>query len=142
MVALGDWDTENYKFSANHSSTNSYLVWILFIFTTVFSQIIIFNILIAIMGDTYDSVFANMEKAKLKLKIEVMSDYVFVVRDEKQIKKFLFVATPTEDKVETEAPFGVKFSAISAIRTMLKSNDEKLESKMDTFNTVSLIASH
>jgi len=112
LVALGDWDTENYKFSANHSSANSYLVWILFIFTTVFSQIIIFNILIAIMGDTYDAVFANMEKAKLKLKIEVMSDYVFVVRDEKQIKKFLFVATPTEDKIETEASFGVKFSAI------------------------------
>ena len=41
-----------------------------------------------------------------------MSDYVFVVRDEKQIKKFLFVATPTEDKIETEASFGVKFSAI------------------------------
>ena len=95
LVALGDWDTEKYEISGNHSSSNSYLVWILFIFTTVFSQIIIFNILIAIMGDTYDSVFANMEKAKLKLKIEVMSDYVFVVRDEKQIKKFLFVATPT-----------------------------------------------
>ena len=123
MVALGDWDTENYKFSANHSTANSYLVWILFIFTTVFSQIIIFNILIAIMGDTYDSVFANMEKAKLKLKIEVMSDYVFVVRDEKQIKKFLFVATPTEDKIEIESSFGVKFSAI---RTMLKSNLENI----------------
>jgi len=62
LVALGDWDTENYEISGNRSS-NSYLVWILFIFTTFFSQIVIFNILIAIMGDTYDSVFANMEKA-------------------------------------------------------------------------------
>ena len=76
------------------------------------------------MGDTYDSVFANMEKAKLKLKIEVMSDYVFVVRDEKQIKKFLFVATPTEDKIETEASFGVKFSSI---KSFIKSNLENIK---------------
>ena len=127
LVALGDWDTENYAISTTRSSTNSYLVWLLFVFTTFFSQIVIFNILIAIMGDTYDSVFANMEKAKLKLKIEVMSDYVFVVRDEKQIKKFLFVATPTEDKIETEAPFGVMFSAI---RSMIKSNLENIKDSM------------
>ena len=120
LVALGDWDTENYAISTSRSPTNSYLVWLLFVFTTVFSQIIMFNILIAIMGDTYDSVFANMEKAKLKLKIEVMSDYVFVIRDEQKIKKFLFVATPTEDKIETEAPFGVKFSAIRKLKSNLE----------------------
>merc|ERR1712176_898523 len=68
--------------------------------------------------------FANMEKAKLKLKIEVMSDYVFVVRDEENIKKFLFVATPTEDKIETESTLGVKFSAI---KSFIKSNLENIK---------------
>ena len=126
LVALGDWDTEKYEISANHNSSNSYLVWILFLFTTFFSQIVIFNILIAIMGDTYDSVFANMERVKLKLKIEVISDYMFVVRSEKQIKKFLFVVTPTEDKVETESSLGVKFSKFLAIKSMINSNNASI----------------
>ena len=78
------------------------------------------------MGDTYDSVFANMEKAKLKLKIEVISDYMFVVRGEKQIKKFLFVVTPKKDTIETESSFGTKFSEFSAIKSMIKSNNENI----------------
>ena len=128
MVALGDWDTENYDISSSGNRTNSYLVWILFIFTTFFSQIVIFNILIAIMGDTYDSVFAHMEKAKLKLKIEVISDYMFVVRGEKEVNKFLFVVTPSEDKVETESSFGVKFSEFSAIKSMINDSEKSITS--------------
>ena len=56
------------------------------------------------MGDSYDFVFQNMDKAILKNKIEVMSDYVFVSKNEPDIKRFLFVATLAEEDIETEEP--------------------------------------
>jgi len=117
MVTLGEYSTDNYSLtrSAFATKNDSYIVWMLFIFTTVFSQIVIFNILIAIMGDTYDFVFSNLEKAILKNKIEVMSDYVFFIKSEKNIERFLFVATLAEEGIETESPLGVKFAAIKGI---------------------------
>ena len=35
--------------------------------------------LIAIMSDTFDKVFENKQQAILKLKVQVMSDYSFVI---------------------------------------------------------------
>ena len=88
------------------------------------------------MGDSYDFVFQNMEKAILKNKIEVMSDYVFVIKSKPNIERFLFVATLAEEDIETEVPLGVKFSAIRGMiqknlenmkETVVKKLDEKLE---------------
>jgi len=126
MVALGEYGTDTYSptRSTFDTTNDSYIVWTLFILTTVFSQIVIFNILIAIMGDTYDFVFSNMEKAILKNKIEVMSDYVFVIKSKPNIERFLFVATLAEEDIETEVPLGVKFSAI---RGMIQKNLENMK---------------
>jgi len=76
------------------------------------------------MGDTYDFVFSNREKAILKNKIEVMSDYCFVIKKEENNEKFLFVATLAEDDIETDEPFGVKFAAIRVIEQNLKNTKE------------------
>ena len=81
------------------------------------------------MGDSYDFVFQNMEKAILKNKIEVMSDYVFVIKNEKNIERFLFVATPAEDEIEADEPLGVKFAAIRVIEQNLKEMKETVVRK-------------
>ena len=49
MLLLGDFDIENF----NLYGRDSY-VWVLFIFMTFILQIVYLNILIAIMGDTFD----------------------------------------------------------------------------------------
>jgi hypothetical protein len=45
-VAFGDFDTDNY------SSPQ----WVIFILTSLFIPLVMFNLVIAIMGDTYDRV--------------------------------------------------------------------------------------
>ena len=65
-----------------------------------------------------------MDKAILKNKIEVMSDYVFVIKSKPNIERFLFVATLAEEDIETEVPLGVKFSAI---RGMIQKNLENMK---------------
>ena len=49
MLLLGDFDLENFNLYGRDSH-----VWVLFIFMTFILQIVYLNILIAIMGDTFD----------------------------------------------------------------------------------------
>ena len=51
MLALGDYDLTNIK-----TSDDDAMIWILFIFSTFIAQITFLNMLIAVMGDTYDKV--------------------------------------------------------------------------------------
>ena len=48
--------------------------------------------MIAIMGDSFDKVYENKQQAILKLKLDVMSDFVCIVPGLQKPNKFLFVA--------------------------------------------------
>ena len=50
-LSLGDFDTENYAEAGDRS-----LLWVLFVLGTLILQITLLNMLIAIMGDTFDEV--------------------------------------------------------------------------------------
>lgn len=56
LLLLGEFDLENYD-----NGPNSILIWIMFILATFMSQIIIFNMLIAIMSDTYAKISEKKE---------------------------------------------------------------------------------
>ena len=91
LVAIGEFSLDN--FSTN-SSKDSLAVWLLFILATVFSQIIILNMLIAIMGDTFDKIWENKPVYVLRLKVELLCDFsIFLGGDSKNQNNFLFVAT-------------------------------------------------
>jgi len=118
LVALGDFDFENYS---SEYANNAWIVWILFVFATMFSQIIILNMLIAIMGDTLDKVFENKQQAILKLKVEVLRDFSIFI-EKGSGNKMLFIAEPfTEEEVPQEQWEG----KINAIRKMIESQQEK-----------------
>lgn len=89
MLALGEFGTDSFSGGKDY-----WIVWLLFVGSTIMSQLVILNMLIAIMGDTFDFVFENQYQMKLKLKIELMNDYVYVVYSKPDNTKFLFVATP------------------------------------------------
>ena len=95
MVALGEFGpTEAYTEESKHSI----FAWLIFGFATIFTQIIILNMLIAIMGDTFDRVIENQQLAKLKLKVKVLSDFIFYLP--KEDKKFIFLATPRNKETD------------------------------------------
>ena len=54
LFTLGEFRIDNFS-KAN--SKNTVIVWVLFVFSTVFSYILIMNMMIAIMEDTYERVF-------------------------------------------------------------------------------------
>ena len=64
----------------------------MFLFVTIFAQIVLLNMLIAIMSDTHDMVTENRQLSKLKLKVKVLSDFKFLLVNES--KEFIYLAVP------------------------------------------------
>lgn len=60
MLGLGEFQMDYYN------DGDSYILWILFIMSTFITQITFFNMLIAIMGDTFARVSEGMEQATIK----------------------------------------------------------------------------
>ena len=76
MLSLGDFvDTlEGYE---NHPQ--SLLVWILFLVTTFVTQITMLNMLIAIMGNTFDNVIERKSIYAIQMRLSILSDYKDVI---------------------------------------------------------------
>ena len=82
MLSLGDFGFyENWDFSSKDEDIetireerlNVQVMWLIFLFSVFFSQIVVFNMLIAIMGDTYDRVQEIKKQYGLKLGISYLS---------------------------------------------------------------------
>ena len=74
MLSLGEFNTENFS-----NEGGDYIVWLVFIASTFVTQITFLNMLIAIMGDTFDKATEVKEQSALKEKIDILADYVAIV---------------------------------------------------------------
>ena len=94
LLTLGEFDLEHFSNSSyvpNHDP-NYGTDWVIFTGATFFVQIILLNMLIAIMSSSFDSIFENKKQFVLSLKLEVLSDYSFLF-SQKVKGNFLFVAS-------------------------------------------------
>ena len=62
------------------------------------------------MGDTFDRVIENQQLAKLKLKVKVLSDFIFYLP--KEDKKFIFLATPRNKETDMNSDWQGKITEI------------------------------
>lgn len=90
------------EFAIDNNDEGSYvvIVWIIFILATFVSQVIIFNMLIAIMGDSYAKISEMREQAALKEKIQILCDYLRIVHDKDDLDTFLVYMKPNEEADE------------------------------------------
>ena len=89
--------------------------WIVFIVGTFFINVIIFNMLIAIMGDTYDRVFDNKRRAKLKLKVSALNEFSFLF-SKLPVYKYLFIISLKRREDEETGEDGEWEGKIAAIQ--------------------------
>ena len=76
FFTISDYDeTERYDVEGG-----DLLIWGLFILATFFTQITFLNMLIAIMGDTFDRVSEVKAQSALAEKIKILADYITIVR--------------------------------------------------------------
>ena len=94
-LSLGEFDNENF---IPGSDGGDEIAWITFMGATLITQIMFLNMLIAIMGDTFERVTESREQSALAEKIRILADYVYVVPYENEakgtMKKFIFMLRP------------------------------------------------
>ena len=60
-LALGDFNLDSFDtFESSGLIVEYYLIWFIFIFGTLFLVIVLLNLLIAIMGDTFSKVLESI----------------------------------------------------------------------------------
>ena len=124
MVALGEFHTESYL-------RNEYMpiVWILFIMATFFTQITMLNMLIAIMGDTFDKVTENKKTFTTRTKLQILGDYTgnFL----KQEKKNMFLFSIEVDQEDQEDGFETWEGMIQRLRRFTSKQFDSLQQSLN-----------
>ena len=71
-LGLGEFEIDSYREADNQK----FLIYLLFVLSTFLIQITFLNLLIAIMGDTYDRVTDVRENNARLTKLKIMGDYI------------------------------------------------------------------
>lgn len=99
LLALGQFDLENFA-----DQPESYLCYIFFLLATFITQVVMLNMLIAIMGDTFERVIENRDVNAIKTKLQLIGDLVATLEqkssEEEMKKRFMFVVKPDDDIVD------------------------------------------
>ena len=76
---MGEFEVDAYRDSEVHKL----LIYVLFILSSFIIQITFLNMLIAIMGDTFDRATEERENNARETKLRIMGDYVhLILKDE------------------------------------------------------------
>lgn len=73
-------------------------MWGLFLFGTFLTMLVFLNMIIAIMGNTYDNVLDNWERSGLIERTAIYADYMSIVNKSSlsELDSFLYVVTRKE----------------------------------------------
>ena len=123
---LGEFNTDGFSM---HPDTAE--LYFLFVFTTFITQVTFLNMLIAIMGDTFDKVIDNRPTYSLKNKLMLMADMQSIIAQETDAtiadsNVFLYVIQPSsqneEEVVDEEGQWRGK---VYYIQNLIKSKFDK-----------------
>ena len=134
LLALGTFDT------LEHINDHSWgwLTLLFFIVATFFTQIMLFNMIIAIMGDTFSNAMEMREVNGIRMKLTILGEQAPLLsqRDKKdQDKIFMFVARPVEEEGDDDDNWNGQIQKITSIT---KKQIGKLIKDMKKMNGLSM----
>lgn len=90
LLSLGEFQTDNFE-----GTKYPTLVWSVFLVATIALQIVFLNMIIAIMGDTFDKVMEQKERYSLGVAPDIYADYFSYLDKDPKIKQknYLYVIT-------------------------------------------------
>ena len=104
LLSLGDFvDT----LGGYEEHPQSVLVWLIFLVTTFVTQITMLNMLIAIMGNTFDNVIEKKSLHAIQTRLSILGEYKNIVNRVKKdanqdLENFNYVVYPIVDEDEIE----------------------------------------
>ena len=90
LTGLGGFNKDNY------SEYNSRSVWIMLILATIIVQLMLMNLLIAIMGESFSRITAIMQQSTLKELCAIMQDHIWLQKIDElfESKRYIMWLTP------------------------------------------------
>lgn len=124
-LAYGDFETDKYE---------TWYQWSVFAISTITIPLVMFNLLITIMGDTYDRVQANLEVADSKELASLILDVESVLFWRRNVgsAKFIHECDESRDyESEAEQAWAGKITAIKQELKNLSSVSKRTEGRLD-----------
>ena len=132
QIALGDFATDEF------GQFNLWLVWILFLLSTLFVVIIMFNLLVAIVGDTFERVLSHCENSMYMEIASLMVDNEHLISGKDAEKynqengKYLIVVKPDlEDSGDDQWE-----GRMAAIKKTIQKVDQEVSAVIEDRNKV------
>jgi hypothetical protein len=103
-MVLGDFDTNAF------GEVSVGYVWVLFILCTVFNMIIMMNLLIAIISESFAVVTASAEQASYREMADIIAENTYLIPDDRRVSycgvnKYLIVATDIQKEMDGQQSF-------------------------------------
>ncbi|CAI2364011.1 unnamed protein product [Moneuplotes crassus] len=92
--SLGDFNTDNFE------GTDKYYLYTIWFMNVLIALIVLLNLLIAIMGDTFDRVRENSENNMLKELAAIMSENEMLINRDKKFSQYKYIIVVETDKGE------------------------------------------
>ena len=122
LMALGEFDIDHLQDSLYRPSPS-----ILFVLFTFIIQIVLLNMLIAIMGDSYDQVAQQAHFTSLTERLQTITEYAYLF-DTKDDNQFLFMIEPEGNA----SSVGDKSSKFTKVVQTFESGNSKLQNMINT----------
>ena len=135
LLLLGEFELDNFD------TKNNAWVWLIFFLATFISQVMIFNMLIAIMGDSYAKVTETQEQSAMKEKIRNLSDYIDAVEDD-QINTRYLIVLKLESRDDEDNWQGILSAIKSTINNAVQELTHAFSKKYDSLTNEMRIISH
>jgi len=121
LLGLGEFATDDID------GVNKILMWIFFLCATFITHVTFFNMLIAIMGDTFDRVMEMKEKQTVKERMNILADYsqIFQTKERVDKEEFLFSMKPVDSEEAGENDWAGKVAFIRKSIMLLKTQMNK-----------------
>ena len=87
-------------FGSDSSEGGKAYIWIVFVLATLLTQVVFFNMLIAIMGDSFERVMENREVNATKMKLNFMNDMAGTIGQTDSTEEtdvFMYIIKPDEE---------------------------------------------
>ena len=81
LLGLGEFSIDDFK-----ENTNERTIWLIFLFSTFIIMIVFLNMIIAIMGNSYDKVSRDWERSALIEKTSMYADFMILINEEEIFK--------------------------------------------------------
>jgi hypothetical protein len=95
-AAFGNFSTDNFPKYGQHM----WILWFIYLFLIVILQLIMLNMIIAIMGDTYDQVMQIQKEERIKAKCRLIFENEFIFARYRLFKNFRYIIIASLDKVD------------------------------------------